>query len=80
MDWTNVDLENDFEINKELVDSMTFKDFLLIISCGVSDINEESIQRAFDNRLAEIAEEARDIFESNKKNIIKKAKKNRAEK
>lgn len=75
-DWNNIDLNN-HEIDSAIIDEYTFASLLLEIKCNLPVINEHTIRAQFLASLDHTIEEAKDIFESNLKNIIKQAKKER---
>jgi hypothetical protein len=76
MDWNNIDL-NSHEVDSYLIDPLTFGTLLLEINCNIRDINAATVTAQFEEDLQSRIEEARSIFKSNLKNIVKKAKKDR---
>ena len=76
MDWNNVDL-NSHEIDSYLIDPLTFEVLLLEINCNIPEITPATVTTQFEEDLQSRIEEARSVFKSNLKNIVKKAKKDR---
>jgi len=74
MDWNNIDL-NSHEIDSHLIDPLTFETLLLEINCNIRDINPTTVTAQFEEDLQSRIKEARSVFKSNLKNIVKKAKK-----
>ena len=81
MNWRNIDL-NSHEREVNIVDPLSFDTLLLEISCNIrtENLNEAEISKAFEHRLICIADEAREIFRANLKNITKQAIKERVNK
>ena len=77
MDWNNIDL-NSYEVDCNLIDGLTFETLLLEIHCNIREINETTVRKQFEDDLNSRVDEAKSIFEANLKNIVKKAKKERA--
>lgn len=76
MDWFNVNL-NSHEIDSYLIDPLTFSTLLLEINCNIRDINPATVTAQFEEDLQSRIEEARSVFKSNLKNIVKKAQSDR---
>ncbi len=76
-DWTNINLDEEGELN--LIDSLSFTDLLIAINCNLPEITEETVKAQFETILRKTVRDAREIFESNLKNIVAHAKKERAE-
>jgi hypothetical protein len=76
MDWNNVDL-NSHEIDSYLIDPLTFEILLLEINCNIPEITPATVTAQFEEDLQSRIEEARSVFKSNLKNIVKKAKQDR---
>jgi len=79
MNWDNIDL-NSHERDATLIDPLTFDDLLLEINCNIKDINFKTVKFQFIKDLQYRLEEAQSIFNSNIDNIVKQAKKERAQK
>jgi formiminotetrahydrofolate cyclodeaminase len=79
MNWNNIDL-NSHEIDSAIIDEYTFEGLLLEINYNLPEINEDTVRKQFLTSLNQNMEQAKDIFESNLKNILKYAKKERASK
>ena len=77
MNWNNIDL-NSYEVDCNLIDGLTFETLLLEIHCNIREINETTVRKQFEDDLNSRVDEAKSIFEANLKNIVKKAKKERA--
>ena len=76
MDWFNVNL-NSHEVDSYLIDPLTFSTLLLEINCNIRDINPATVTAQFEEDLQSRIEEARSVFKSNLKNIVKKAQSDR---
>jgi formiminotetrahydrofolate cyclodeaminase len=79
MDWKNIDLESAYEADQNIIDALSFSTLLLEVDCNIRDINEETIRAQFMEDLNSRIESAKEVFENNLKNIVKKAKSNRAQ-
>lgn len=77
MNWNNVDLSDGYERDQQLIDGLSFDTLLLEISCNLSEINECTVAAQFEYDLQSRITEAREIFESNLKNIVLTAKRER---
>ncbi len=78
MDWNNVDLsDGSHERDANLMDPLTFEQLLLEINCNLKDITPDTVQTLGYARLADMYEEAKDIFWSNLDNIVEQARKER---
>lgn len=75
-DWNNIDLDS-HEIDSAIVDEYTFETLLLEINCNLPEINEATVRQQFNKSLDATIEQAKDIFESNLKNILNHATKER---
>lgn len=72
-DWNNIDLDS-HEVGCAIVDEYTFESLLLEIECNLPVINEDTVREQFYKSLKSNFDEAKDIFESNIKNIVSHAK------
>lgn len=78
MDWTNVDLEDGYERDQNILDPYNFDTLLLEITCNVRDINPETVRAQFETTLKSKIDSAMEVFANNFENIIKQASKERA--
>ena len=78
MNWSNVDLKDDYERDANLLDAYSFDTILLEINCNLKDINIKTVSEQFEENLKTRVEEAKSIFYSNLNNIVKQAKKERS--
>lgn len=70
--WLNIDLDSsDSELN--LIENLTFKDLLLNISCNIPEITLETVTEQFNKDIEYIVRDAKEVFEANKKEILRKA-------
>lgn len=77
MDWKNVNLENGYERDKNILDPYTFNTILLEIHCNIKDINSKTIIEQFEASLKSNIDSAREVFNNNLENVLKKAIKDR---
>ena len=77
IDWNDIDLDSVYESNLDLIDGLTFDDLLLEVNCNCKVIDEESVTKQFEEDLQNRVRVAREIFEANKSNIVRKANKQR---
>ena len=77
MNWKNVDLNNDYEREQNILDPLSFDILLLEVSCNVKEINTESVRKQFEETLKSKIESAREVFENNLNNIVKTAQQER---
>ena len=77
MDWNNINLQSNYERNQNILDPLSFETLLLEIQCNVKEINEESIKKQFEDDLKSKIQSAKEIFNSNLKNILEEAKRER---
>ena len=81
MNWNNIDLKDgSYERDANLIDPLTFDTLLMEINCNVSDINAVTVAKQFNEDMERIIEDAKSVFNSNYENILKQAKKERAQK
>lgn len=75
MNWSNINLKNEYEANQNILEPYKFDTLLLEINCNIrlEDINKEEIKKHFEKELNAKIIEARDIFNSNLENIVKHA-------
>jgi len=77
MDWRNVDLEDGYERDQNILDAYSFDTLLLEVSCNIRDINTETIRAQFETSLKSKIDSAREVFENNFKNIVNQSLKER---
>lgn len=73
MNWDNVNLNDGYEREQNILDPLDFDTLLLEINCNCRDINEETIRGQFELDLKIKMDSARDIFEANLNNLLNKA-------
>jgi hypothetical protein len=75
MNWSNINLENEYEANKNILEPYKFDTLLLEINCNIrlEDINKEEIKKHFEKELNAKIREAREIFKANIDNIVNHA-------
>jgi len=79
MNWHNVNLSDNWEQDQNILDPYSFSTLLLEISCNLPQINEATVTAQFEQNLKMKIETAKEIFESNLKNIVKHAIKDKNE-
>ena len=79
MDWNNVNLNDNYEADQNIIDPLSFNNLLLEISCNIknSEINEATVMQQFEADLQSCIDTAREIMRANINNITNHAKKNR---
>ena len=81
MNWNNIDLKDgSHERDANLIDPLTFDTLLMEINCNIKEINQETVKQQFKEDLNSRVQEAWSTFDSNLNNIVKQAKKERAQK
>ena len=75
MDFLNINLNNDYERNTDILDGYNLDTLFLEISCNLTEINEETVKAQFYESLNSKIQSAKDIFNANLKNIVKHAQK-----
>ena len=78
MDYLNIDLNNDYERNTDILDGYDLETLFLEISCNLTEINEETVKAQFYESLNSKIQCAKDIFNANLQNIVKYAQEERA--
>jgi len=78
IDWTNINL-NSSERSLDILDNLSFDDFLLEIDCNIKDINEKTVREEFEVELQNRIRSAKKVFEYNLRNIVKFAQNYRKE-
>jgi len=79
MDFNNVDLNDGYERDQNIIDPLSFDTLLLEISCNLREINRETVLKQFEDDLQSKITSAREIIDANIDNIVKKAREERAE-
>ena len=79
MNWNNVNLEDGYERDQNILDPYNFDVLLLEISCNIRDenLNADEITKHFNEILNLKIQCAKELFNDNLKNIVKQAKKER---
>lgn len=77
MDWNNIDLENGYERDQNIIDPLSSDTLLLEIECNLKSINRATVREQFETDLQSRIESAREIFEANLDNIVAYAQKER---
>ena len=72
-DWSNIDLNSEYEKSLSIVDSYTFNDLLMEVHCNIENITEETIMRQFEEALQSRIHSAREVMRENINNITKYA-------
>ena len=82
MNRQNVNLEDGYERDQNILDPYNFNVLLLEISCNIRDenLNAEEITKHFNEILNSKIESAKKVFNDNLKNIVKQVKKERNQK
>ena len=78
MNYLNINLNNDYERNTDILDGYNLDTLFLEISCNLREINEETVKKQFYESLNSKIQSAKDIFNANLKNIVKYAQEERA--
>jgi hypothetical protein len=71
IDWTNIDLNSEYERSLNIIDPLSFADLLVEVHCNIKYINEETIRQQFETDLQNRTHCAREVFEHNLKNLVK---------
>ena len=77
MDWNNIDLNNEYEASRNLLENYTFETLLLEIKCNVKEISPETVKKQALESINAKHKEALEILDSNLQNITTKAIKER---
>jgi len=77
IDWSNIDLNSEYERDLDILSSYDFDTLLLEINCNVKEINKLTVLAQFEESLKANIETARSIVKDNLANIVKKAKEER---
>ncbi len=78
-DWKNIDLNSPSERALNIIEPLSFENFLLEIDCNLPKINEKTVRAQFEEDLARRIKDARWVFEHNLNNFVKYAEEYRAE-
>lgn len=76
IDWKNVNLNDGYTRDQNILDPISFADLLLNIECNVTDITPESVADEFKTALNRSVEQALEIFKDNHRNIYLHALRN----
>lgn len=77
INWKNVNLSDGYEREQNILDPYSFDVLLLEISCNLREITEETVKAEFEKQLQSKIESAREVFNDNLTNIVKKAREER---
>lgn len=77
MNWNKINLESSYEREQNILDAYNSETLLLEIKCNVLDITEDTVRKQFEESLKNNLTSAREVFEANLTNIVKKAQKDR---
>lgn len=78
MNWENINLNDSYERDQNMIDPLSFDTLLLEISCNISEVTKENITAQFEEDLKQRIESAREIFNNNINNIFNQALKERS--
>ena len=73
IDWENVNLNSPYERDQNILDGYSFDTLLLEISCNVRDINRQTVIYQFEHSMKNKIQSAKEVFNNNLDNIVKKA-------
>lgn len=73
IDWSNIDLNSDYERDLDLLSSYNFDTLLLEINCSLKVIDEKTVMKQFEESLKANIETAREIMRDNLTSIVNKA-------
>ena len=74
IDWSNVDLSDGYNRDRNIIEPLSFADLLLEINCNLRDITPETVIQQFETDLKSRIEEAREIMRDNLQNVVDYAK------
>jgi len=72
-DWSNIDLQSNYQSSLAIIDEYTFDDLLMEINCNLPVIDEKTVMKQFEDALQSRINSAREIMRDNLKNIVKHA-------
>ena len=78
-DYSNIDLNSEYQKDLNIIDPLSFADLLLEINCNLPTINEQTVRRQFEEDLQRTIEAAREVFKANLSNIVNYANNHRKE-
>ena len=78
-DYSNIDLNSDYQQDLNIINPLSFADLLLEINCNIPKINEQTVRRQFEEDLRHTIASAREVFEVNLSTIVKYANNYRKE-
>lgn len=79
INWKNINLKDDYQRSRNLLEPLDFETILLEISCNFREIDEKTVREHIVQRLNEKYNEALDIMQHNLTNITEQAKTERNE-
>jgi hypothetical protein len=77
-DWEDIDMNSPYETSLNLIENLTFDTLLLEVQCNCKTIDAQSVTTQFEEDLYSRIQDAREVFQANLQNIIRKAKLTRA--
>jgi len=79
INWSNVNLDDAYEREQNLLDPYSFDTILLEIDCNLREINRETVRKQITENLTEKYRLALEIMSDNLDNIVTQAKRERNE-
>lgn len=73
MDWKNVNLSDNYEVNQNILDPFSFDTLLLEISCNLKEVTPETVKAQFTESMRSRLQSATEVFAANLDNIVAKA-------
>lgn len=77
IDWTNIDLNNEYQSDQDMLDGYNFKTLLLEVECNLPEITEETVRKQALDSLESKITSMKEILENNLANITRHAQKER---
>lgn len=77
MDWNNINLNDGYERDQNILDPYSSDSLLLEINCNLPVINAKTVTAQFNESLESKISTAKEIFKANLSNIVKQARKER---
>ena len=73
MDWNNIDLDSAHERDAKILEPYSFDTLLLEVTCNLKEINKDTIKKQFIESLESKMNCAKEVFEANIDEILRKA-------
>ena len=77
MNWNNIDLNDGYERDQNLIEPLKFSTLLLEVECNCKEIDAKALIKQFETDLQSRIDEAREIFGDNLRNLTKHAQETR---